>query len=81
METAGFITRLRDDQDKRISRVALTPSGREKLFQSLQLIEEMDQNVFGGFSEQEQAEVSNYLARIHTNLTHCCKAHGSKIIT
>jgi DNA-binding MarR family transcriptional regulator len=78
MEAAGFITRLRDDQDKRVSRVTLTPFGREKLAQSLQLIEEMDQNAFAGFSAQEQVEADVYLTRIHANLTRCCKMNMSK---
>jgi DNA-binding MarR family transcriptional regulator len=78
MESAGYITRLRDELDKRISRVRLTSLGREKLALSLQLIDEMDQKAFEGFLPQEQVEINGYLERIHTNMTRCCKAHDSK---
>jgi Transcriptional regulators len=78
MEAAGYISRLPDAQDKRISRVALTPLGREKLVLSWQLIAEMDEKAFEGFSQQEKAEVNGYLERIHANMTRCCKAHDLK---
>ncbi|NMC84532.1 MAG: MarR family transcriptional regulator [Anaerolineaceae bacterium] len=68
IEEAGLISRCRDEQDQRSSRVHLTDLGREKLAQSESLLDRMDETAFAGFSESEQDTFYRFLERVHTNL-------------
>jgi MarR family transcriptional regulator, organic hydroperoxide resistance regulator len=68
MEQAGFITRTRDQDDSRISRVFLTTSGKIILDQVKVLADKMDQTTFAGFSNEEQNQVGDFLDRIRQNL-------------
>lgn len=69
MERAGFISRVRDQADTRLSRVYLTETGKDVLVQAKILTERMDQTVLKGFSLEEQGLLNNMLNRIHFNLT------------
>jgi len=69
MESSGFLVRVRDQQDSRISRVFLTDAGKMVLKQVKALADEMDQIAFSGFSSEEQKMMERFLKRIHTNLT------------
>ncbi len=68
MEASNLITRVRDTEDGRFTRIYLTDSGRKTLAQAIELKEVMEQTAFAGFSLEEQQLLKKYLERIHTNL-------------
>jgi DNA-binding MarR family transcriptional regulator len=68
MEAADLVTRVRDVEDGRFTRIYLTDFGRETLAQAIELKEVMEQTAFAGFSPEEQQILKKYLERVHTNL-------------
>jgi MarR family transcriptional regulator, organic hydroperoxide resistance regulator len=69
MEASGLISRIRDENDFRFSNVHLTEAGRQALAQAVEVAHHIDEIIFSGFSPEEQNEITNYLERIHSNLT------------
>jgi DNA-binding MarR family transcriptional regulator len=69
MEACGFVTRQRDPSDGRFSRIYLTETGREMLTQANNATLTIDQKAFAGFSSEEQQLLTDFLEKIHTNLT------------
>jgi DNA-binding MarR family transcriptional regulator len=69
MESAGLITRCRDQTDTRCSRIFLTENGKSTLLKARELTDKMDSSAFAGFSSDEQASLNSFLERIHHNLT------------
>jgi len=69
MEASGLVIREPDPADKRISRVFLTPKGRDRLSRSREAADQIDRISFAGFSPEEQALMNEFLERVHTNLT------------
>lgn len=69
MEEAGFITRLRDPDDLRISRVYLSEMGNAIMEQAVGLAKQIDSKALAGLSSEEQETLHELLERVHTNLT------------
>ena len=68
MEKAGLVTRHRDPEDERISRIYITEKGRgimNKLHDSVINREEV---LLAGFSDEESEIVKNYLRRVLSNI-------------
>ena len=68
MEKAGFIQRQVNPEDQRVSFVFLTDAGRHIQSQVKQVWQTMEQEVFAGFSIEEQAILRQFLLRIRDNL-------------
>lgn len=68
MEKAGFIVRIRNSEDERVSNVYLTEAGKELSLQLDGFQNEMEEIVFDNFSDEEKAALSGYLKRIVENL-------------
>jgi len=68
MERHGFVERRADPQDERISRVYLGEAGRkvrEKLEKALQ---ELEQELLSGFTEEEGEQLRRFLVRIRDRM-------------
>jgi DNA-binding MarR family transcriptional regulator len=70
MEKAGFVERRPDAEDQRVSRVYLTDVGREIRGRVDQHWHEVETQVFGTFSEQEQETLRELLTRVQQELVH-----------
>lgn len=64
LEAAGAITRVADEQDKRIKRVYLTEAGRKKIEGHLCQHEEQSDVFFGGLTPQEQQQFSMLMQKM-----------------
>jgi MarR family transcriptional regulator, organic hydroperoxide resistance regulator len=69
MEASGLVTRQRDSEDARCSRIHLTEEGREKLKQAIHQTLVKEEIAFEGFTQEEKVQLNDYFKRIHTNLT------------
>ena len=68
MELKGDITRKTDDQDKRVKRVYLTDSGREKANKLKLWVDKRDtEPFFAGLTEEEQKQLRQLLEKISNN--------------
>ncbi len=68
MEDAGLIARTRAPEDRRVQRVALTPSG-EALRAAMQAaVDRYNAEVFSQISSHDQQHVTETLDRIHANI-------------
>lgn len=68
LERAGFVERRQDADDARITRVYLTPQGRELQAPVQQIWEELEAATIGGLSEIEQALLRRLLMQVQNNL-------------
>jgi DNA-binding MarR family transcriptional regulator len=68
MEKAGLLERRPDVQDQRVSHVYLTDAGRAIRERVDAQWQEIEDRVFGGFSEDEQAALRALLERIGDEL-------------
>ena len=68
MEKVGFVQRCPDDSDERVSRVFLTDTGRQVRPAVEEVWSKLDQQLFVGFSAQELALFSDFLARVCRNI-------------
>jgi DNA-binding MarR family transcriptional regulator len=68
MEKAGFLERKHDQQDERVSRVFLTPRGRDIKERVTETMEELTGIVEKGFDKAELAAFRGFLMRVRDNL-------------
>ena len=68
MESAGFVQRRPDTDDQRISRVTLTPAGRQAGEQLSTLFDTLDAETFAGFTSEEREFLQQLLRRVRDNL-------------
>lgn len=68
LERLGFLQRQADEQDERVSRVYLQPTGREVMDAIQQSFQVLDEQSFQGFSAAEQEQLRGFLQRILENL-------------
>jgi DNA-binding MarR family transcriptional regulator len=68
MEKAGLIERRHDAIDQRVSRVYLTAAGRQIQAATEQVWRDFEQDIFTGFSHDEQAILHGFLLRMKENL-------------
>ena len=75
MEKSGFLQRKRDMQDQRISRVYLTDAGRAMKSKLIEVSQDIGEEVFAGFSQEERVLVQRLLLVMRENLV---KVTGKK---
>jgi DNA-binding MarR family transcriptional regulator len=68
MEKTGFVQRRPDPGDQRVSRVYLTEAGRAVQAQLETFMQDMEMDVFRGFSDDERVVMRNFLLRLRENL-------------
>jgi DNA-binding MarR family transcriptional regulator len=68
METAGWIERRPDPEDRRISRVYLTKAGRTLQESVASLWHDLEQQTFGGLTSQQRHSLWQILLQIRENL-------------
>lgn len=68
MEQAGFVTRRRDPEDERVSRVYLAAQGHAIQAELDEVLHTTEAGTFAGFSEEERDQVRAYLTRMRHNL-------------
>lgn len=67
LQAKGLCRRERSAQDRRVVHIALTPEGRAAAEQLPVVLNGLQQQLLQGFSAQEEAQLRDYLARIHAN--------------
>ncbi len=70
LERAGFVRRVPDSDDQRVTRVHLTEAGRDIQHAMRAALHRLEQETFAGFSPEERELAGELLQRIHTNLAH-----------
>lgn len=75
MEKAGYIKRVQDEIDQRISRVYLTDSGRKLMKEVKQTIKKINYECFTGLTEEEEAFLKTIFIKMRNNLYADKKAH------
>ncbi len=68
METAGFVTRTRDPENRRVHRVELTKKGEGAFQRLLTAVIAFDQRLRAGFTDREIAGLSGMLTRLRANV-------------
>ena len=68
MEKAGLVERRRDPADERISRVYLTPAGRNARGSVETVWQDLEARIFEGFSAEERDQFERFLTRVVQNL-------------
>jgi MarR family 2-MHQ and catechol resistance regulon transcriptional repressor len=77
LEKGGFVVRVADARDRRISRVKITPKGTESWLAVRDSLREVAESTCQGFGEAELRETESLLARLLENVartdpTLCC---------
>jgi len=67
LEDAGLVSREVDPDDRRIKRVSVTDRGREVAGDLRAVARRWDGKLMEGFSDEERAELMDYLARMKDN--------------
>lgn len=68
LERQQLIFREPNRQDRRILNVYLTEEGKRRQKMAKELMEQIDEQCFEGFSEEERRQTIEYLNRIYENL-------------
>lgn len=68
MEKAGLITRTPDDHDVRKNLISITEKGEKALSEFRKICDSTDNDMFRGFSNEEQNALHTLLLRLHENL-------------
>ena len=68
LEKNGFIVKVKDAKDKRVSKVYLTEKGLSIISYSENMLREVNENIVKNFSDEEIDQLSNYLKRILLNI-------------
>ena len=68
LEAQGFVYRVDDENDLRVTRVYLSEQGRLHNLRILERLLKIDQELMQGFSEEEYAQLTQYLERMRNNI-------------
>ena len=68
LEKGGFLLRKINTENRRADLIELTQKGKEACIAWQERCREMEQKLLAGFSEEEQANFADYLARAYQNL-------------
>lgn len=68
LEKSGLLYRKQDKNDQRITRIYLTEEGRDTIQQGMRDMEQLEQSVFGNFSETELCLMRRFFMQILTNI-------------
>jgi DNA-binding MarR family transcriptional regulator len=77
MERSGFVERITDRQDRRITWVELTPIGRDRYVATLPS-SQLDRAAFSVLSEDEQRVLVDLLARVRQKSLELLDAQGNR---
>jgi DNA-binding MarR family transcriptional regulator len=64
LEAEGLVVRRRDDRDRRITRIEITPAGRERHRQLAQVADQVDREVKALMSDEEERTFRRVLERL-----------------
>lgn len=64
LEAKGFITRVKDEQDRRNFNISITEEGEEALNKMQEEHEQILQNLFSALTEEERLEASQLLQKL-----------------
>src|SRR6478672_12726831 len=67
LEADRLVERLNDPSDRRSVRAALTPAGRERHAEGVQIVEETGRAVFASLNDEERATLRRVLAQLGRN--------------
>lgn len=68
LEKSGYIKKTAKEEDNRINFVEMTEKGRQLVEESREFFDNLDKEMYQGFSEKERRELCNYLERIYNNI-------------
>lgn len=69
LEKGGFVKRSMDETNRRADWIELTPKGQETCAAWQRHCRDMEQVMLRGFTEDEQAQFADYLARAYRNFS------------
>ena len=72
MEKGGFVRRVRDGKDQRITRIFLSDKGIEAAEQIRQIMQRVERACFSGFTSEEIQDGEKLLNRVKNNLIAAC---------
>lgn len=61
LEREGLVVRVRDEPDRRVVRLALTPAGSERLSAARQAVSTLHETIFGGFDPTTESLARAFL--------------------
>lgn len=64
----GIVKKESNENDMRQNRLTLTPSGEELAERCRKLFEQLDDQIYAGFSEEELEQFSSFLSRLINNM-------------
>lgn len=73
LEKAGLVTRKQDEEDQRVSRVYLTEKGRDICKILKKVMEDLNEECFGNFSDDEKELLRSLLMKMSDNLSKKCE--------
>ena len=68
LEKQGFVYRVTDETDMRVTHVYLSEQGREHNRRIMERVMAVDSSIMQGFDEEEKAQLINYLERMRNNI-------------
>ena len=68
LEASGLVRRARDDRDRRVVRVELTPAGEQLHAALLEVVIDFNRRLRAGLPAQELAALERTLARLEANV-------------
>ncbi|MBR6698348.1 MAG: winged helix-turn-helix transcriptional regulator [Lachnospiraceae bacterium] len=75
---SGYIERNTDENDNRANKIKLTAKGLEVVKSSREMFDELHENIYKGFSEEERAQLAKYLERMCENVTEYYNETGKR---
>ena len=80
LEEKGLITRTRDQADRRVTQIQLTPEGLQAVAPIREVLAEVLNQALRGFSEEEFERFRGYLRRVHANVVNCKSADDFGVV-
>lgn len=75
LELAGFISRYKDQQDRRVTRVRLTPHGRELQLAVEAVWTRAERSMLRGLGHKDAVRLREVLVVLHQNLSEARRTH------
>ncbi len=67
MENNDMVTKVQDENDKRVTRVSLTENGRKTVEEAKKIMRRMGREAFKGFEDEEKEVLKGLLSRMKAN--------------
>lgn len=68
MESAGLLVRTADEKDQRVTRISLSPKGRETVGEIEEIFQKNQELLFRGFTDSEECLMRRFLLQIIENM-------------